>query len=103
MDVDGEMQRGLLPGSIALAGKLRPALQNVSGRMLDVTLDAMRGAAEKGLRELDDSGLVPEGLRPALSASHLPPRAARRELEMTDARGRGSEGGQPRNGTKKDD
>jgi hypothetical protein len=38
LDVDAEMARGLLPGALALSGKVRPAVSSVAGR----TADALR-------------------------------------------------------------
>lgn len=47
LDIDRELQRGLLPGAISVAGKLRPALTNVGQKMLIALADAIRNLMDK--------------------------------------------------------
>jgi hypothetical protein len=59
LDVDAEMQRGLLPGAVALSGKFVPVLQSVSQRTLNTAREFL--ADPSALSERVHDGLAATG------------------------------------------
>ena len=92
MDVEGEMQRGLLPGTIALSSKFVPALKKVSAQTFESarTLLAESPAAggdTRGARGSDDGGAMRGGA--AAAAAGLRSRR-QREVELSEGASLGS-------------
>lgn len=48
MDVDNEMQKGALPGSVALAGKFVPSVRSVSSKTLDSVMEFFNQTKTEG-------------------------------------------------------
>lgn len=59
LDVDAEMQKGALPGGIALAGKFMPTLQRVSTRTMDSARQLLlqNDAAAAGQRKRQEDAI----------------------------------------------
>lgn len=94
LDVDRELQRGLLPGALSLAGKFPSALGNVREKLVASAADTLRRAVESKVQDLQQGSSSVEAteLRPLPSESicstsraveQLRQRARAGEVEMS--------------------
>ncbi|KAL4858391.1 Protein ROOT HAIR DEFECTIVE 3 [Chlorella vulgaris] len=87
MDVEAEMARGLLPGSIALSSKFMPAIRKVTRHTFDSAKTFLQDAPEESNTSNNNgnSNGGGGGVRRGGGAADAGLRSRRREVEMTDA------------------